>query len=98
MVILKASSRPHSWTLLRRIEPNMSHPWLVMGHFNEILLPEEMKGQHVRTIRQMTQFQSVIDDLHLHEIKGSDPFYTWSNRRKEETQTWSRLDRVSVNL
>lgn len=90
----QVSLRHHSWTLLRRIAPNPDHPWLLMGDFNEILLPEEMHGHHSRPYRQMEQFQSVIADLGLQEIKGSGPFFTWNNRRQGEAKTWSRLDRV----
>lgn len=35
--------------------------------------------------------------LGMIEIKGTDPFFTWSNKRQGSQEAWSRLDRVFGN-
>lgn len=66
---LKTRLRHYSWDLLRRLSPAMNLLWIVFGDFNE-------------SSKQMANFSEVIHDLNLYEIKGNDPFYTWSNKTK----------------
>lgn len=75
----------------------VSNHGLIISDFNEIFLPFEMKSMSYRDPVHMAQFQSVVDNLDLFEIKQIDPFYTWCNRRSDAHAAWSLLDCVFGN-
>lgn len=49
--------KKESWNLLRHLRTSNSHPWLVVGDFNEILFSFEKKGGQLREERQMVEFR-----------------------------------------
>lgn len=51
----------------------------------------------VNKCAQMKAFKKIVNMLGMIEIKGTDLFFTWSNKRQGNKKTWSRLGRVSGN-
>ncbi|GMJ04188.1 hypothetical protein HRI_004088000 [Hibiscus trionum] len=60
--------REESWDLLRNLSVDQSHPWLVIGDFNEILLSSEKRGGRIRSARSMEAFRRALGDCDLEDL------------------------------
>ena len=88
----KASERHHMWTTLRRIKPNTTEPWLMMGDFNETMWQHEHFSETKRSERRMADFRNVLSFCNLHDMDFSGPTYTFDNKQKGKKmleQDWS---------
>ena len=55
--------------------------WTVGGDFNIIRSLEEKQGGSRRLDRDSSNFNSLIDDLHLIDLEANNGIHTWTNRR-----------------
>ncbi|XP_021732888.1 uncharacterized protein LOC110699669 [Chenopodium quinoa] len=84
------------WEGIRNI--SIQHfPWLCAGDFNSVLnTSDRLHGTDV-TDYETRDFQSLVDDLDLTEVKRKGAFYSWSNKAHTGPRTLSRIDRVFGN-
>ncbi|XP_021738025.1 uncharacterized protein LOC110704529 [Chenopodium quinoa] len=84
------------WEGLRSISIQHS-PWLCVGDYNSVLhTSDRLHGADV-TDYETRDFQNLVDDLDLTEIKSKGSFYSWSNKAHTIPRTLSRLDKVFGN-
>ncbi|XP_021737701.1 uncharacterized protein LOC110704215 [Chenopodium quinoa] len=84
------------WEGIRNISIQHS-PWLYAGDFNSVLHTlDRLHGTGV-TDYETRDFQSLVDDLDLTEVKSKGAFYSWSNKAHTGPRTLSRIDRVFGN-
>lgn len=84
------------WSHLCNLSPNIQSSWLLMGDWNEILLPSEQKGcifSHSRSIA----FRRVLDVSGLLDLNTSGGKFTW-HRKQGYKQMAKKLDRGLANL
>ncbi|XP_073360502.1 uncharacterized protein [Aegilops tauschii subsp. strangulata] len=93
----QVSERYRTWDLLRGIAGSNNQPWVVMGDFNEVLLPSEHDGVGNRSQAQMDSFRDALDTCGLTDIgyKGRD--WTFEKKVTGGTYTRVRLDRCVAN-
>ncbi|XP_021728495.1 uncharacterized protein LOC110695590 [Chenopodium quinoa] len=73
------------------------YPWLCAGDYNSVLhTSDRLHGNEV-TDYETIDFQSLVDDLDLTEVKSKGAFYSWSNKAHTGPRTLSRIDRVFGN-
>ncbi|GMJ05748.1 hypothetical protein HRI_004244000 [Hibiscus trionum] len=89
--------RGESWDILRNLSADQSHPWLVIGDFNEILLSSEKRGGRIRSDRSMEAFRRALEDCDLEDLGFSGNWYTWEKGRLSSNVIRERLDRGVVN-
>ncbi|KAK4390395.1 hypothetical protein Sango_2102800 [Sesamum angolense] len=76
------------WEELTSIS-NQHAPWLVGGHFNVILHPNENQGVDMRRMGPIDDFNDMMIDTGLMDAGFEGHPFTWTNKR-----VWKRLDRV----
>ncbi|KAA3488997.1 reverse transcriptase [Gossypium australe] len=91
------SNKNDSWNLLRKLEEDKTHPWLVCGDFNEILYSSEKSGGIPRKERKMESFREVLEECQLEDIGYSGAWFTWERGNFAETNIRERLDRGVAN-
>lgn len=57
-------------------------PWLIGGHFNEILYDGEKKGGSMHSLSQISAFRDVLNSCNLQDLSCLGDQFTWCNRRK----------------
>jgi endonuclease/exonuclease/phosphatase family metal-dependent hydrolase len=92
-----SSKRDESWATLRHLKLCGPIPWLCAGDFNEIVDQSEKEGYAVRREAQMVRFREALEECQLGDLGFVGPFFTWSNRRMDDTYTRERLDRAVAN-
>ncbi|KAA3486868.1 reverse transcriptase [Gossypium australe] len=86
-----------SWTLLRKLGEDQSHPWQVKENFNEIMYTFEKVGGTPRDERKIEAFQETLEDCQLEDIGYSGVWFTWERGNFAETNIKERLERGVVN-
>ena len=71
------SHRDELWDHLVVLRQNFSLPWMLMGDFNEIILPHELKGG-VFSFRRARKFAEVLDACNLMDVGSTGNLFTWS--------------------
>ncbi|KAF7842623.1 putative ribonuclease H protein At1g65750 family [Senna tora] len=74
----------------------MLAPWLVLGDFNDILLPNEVKGGNFYP-RKAEKFSNHLDSCSLSDIGAKGPLYTWRRAMRNNIIVSKRLDRAVAN-
>ncbi|XP_021765919.1 uncharacterized protein LOC110730423 [Chenopodium quinoa] len=70
------------------------YPWLFAGEFNSVLhTSDRLHGTDV-TDYETRDFQSLVDDLDLIEVKSKGAFYSWSNKAHTGPRSLSKIDRA----
>jgi endonuclease/exonuclease/phosphatase family metal-dependent hydrolase len=82
------------WTLLRRINPKSTEPWLMMGDFNEAMWQEDHISRSKRSERLMMDFREVLSHCDLHDIGFVGTPWTWDNKQQGQRNVKVRLDRA----
>lgn len=70
------SDRNSLWGELKAIKESATSPLLVIGDFNEVILPEERKG-HSIAITSMEDFRNWADDMELIDLPLVGRKYMW---------------------
>jgi hypothetical protein len=81
---LKASEHHQMWTLLRRIRPLSSEPWMMTGDFNEAMWQGEHFSHTRRSERLMRDFREVLSDCDLHDLGFARTPWTFDNHQQGE--------------
>jgi len=92
-----ATQREQLWEDLRLI--NLAHgqiPWAILGYFNIARYMDEKLGGNKLTFKQLTSFNTLIDDLSLSEIRSSANYWSWHNNVGDR-RILVRLARVLCN-
>ncbi|KAL2986798.1 hypothetical protein AAZX31_12G226800 [Glycine max] len=83
------------WDHLTSIRSNILDPWLLVGDFNEFVMPTEMRGRKFIATRG-NLMMSMIDACSLIDIEATGMKYTWY-RKQVGNVTTKRLDRALVD-
>ena len=83
------------WDHLTSIRSNILDPWLLVGDFNEIVMPTEMRGRKFIATRG-DLMMAMIDACSLIDIEATGMKYTWY-RKQVGNVTTKRLDRALVD-
>lgn len=89
--------RRDSWSLLRELANQSSLPWAVMGDFNDMLLANEKRGQHMHPVWLLNGFRDALFDCGISDLDMEGHPFTWEKSRGTERWVEERLDRVCVN-
>ncbi|KAA3489221.1 reverse transcriptase [Gossypium australe] len=92
-----ANRKNDTWTLLKRLGEDQSHPWLVKGDFNEILYSFEKDGGVPRDERKLEVFRETLEDCKLEDIGHSRVCFTWKRGNFVENNAKERLDRGTIH-
>ncbi|XP_062088717.1 uncharacterized protein LOC133795278 [Humulus lupulus] len=88
--------RKNLWAQLQVPQVN-SRPWLVVGDFNVVFeYDDRIGGRQVSAMEVEDSSQWRAKSL-LIDLRSSGSFFTWSNKQKEGSRIFSKLDRVFVN-
>lgn len=90
----KAHERHNMWTLLRRIKPNSTAPWCLMGDFNEAMWQFEHFSEHKRKEKQMLDFREILSHCDVFDLGFIGTPWTYDNKRKGGYNVRVRLDRA----
>lgn len=93
----ETSKRADTWNLLKRLNDQMTIPWICIGDYNEILCDGDKNGGATRPDRQLEAFREVVSACNFQEIPVVGPFYTWSRGLGTELIE-IRLDRALANF
>ncbi|XP_060182379.1 uncharacterized protein LOC132612052 [Lycium barbarum] len=85
------------WDDLRLIANNSNSPWMVVGDFNCILVPEEKKGGTIHRMSKSMPLLNFMMDCSLVDAGYIGSTYTWCNGRGPRHRVWERLDRALTN-
>ncbi|KAF7835740.1 ribonuclease H [Senna tora] len=91
------ASRGLLWDHLRSLKPLIKVPWLVLGDFNEILLPSEVSGGSFYA-RRADNFSKVLEDCELMDLGAKGSPFTWRRNTRSNTKVAKRLDRALSNI
>lgn len=81
------------WDHLISLRGSISEPWLLMGDFNEILLPTEVRGGNFIANRA-AKFSEVLDRCGLLDLKAKGGKFTWFRKTQGNQHIHKRLDRA----
>ncbi|XP_074270906.1 uncharacterized protein LOC141594815 [Silene latifolia] len=87
------ADRHLSWELLRLLGRQSTLPWLCIGDYNEVLFSTKMKGGS-RAQWQMNNFQAVVNECGLRDIRWEGYRYTWDNGQAGVDNRQSMIDRA----
>ncbi|XP_074298402.1 uncharacterized protein LOC141629274 [Silene latifolia] len=74
-----------------------STPWLVLGDVNCVRTTKERISSGPPNTATMNEFNEVVANDGLDEIRAQGYCFTWSNKQDHEERKWVRLDRTMVN-
>ncbi|XP_062085617.1 uncharacterized protein LOC133791714 [Humulus lupulus] len=72
-------------------------PWLVVGDFNAVFEFDDRIGGRMVTALEVEDSRQWRAKALLNELRSSGSFFTWSNKQKEGSRIFSKLDRVLIN-
>ncbi|XP_062093733.1 uncharacterized protein LOC133799749 [Humulus lupulus] len=72
-------------------------PWLVVGDFNAVFEFDDRIGGRMVTALEVEDSRQWRAKTMLNELRSSGSFFTWSNKQKEGSRIFSKLDRVLIN-
>lgn len=87
------SIRELLWDHMGVIRTTVTGPWLLMGDFNEILMPSEVRGGPFLAHRAQN-FARVMDLCGLMDLGSTGLFFTWTRCAVGEIPIFKRLDRA----
>ncbi|PPD91794.1 hypothetical protein GOBAR_DD11260 [Gossypium barbadense] len=91
------NNREQSWYLLRRVGNLIHDDWIIGRDFNAILNDGEKIGGRLKSRVSMDEFEKVLNELALVDIKTNKGWFTWSNNRYGLGFVKEHLDRFMVS-
>lgn len=88
--------RESLWQHLCLMRKKVSNPWLLLGDFNEILLPSEVKGG-IYSISRAGKFANVMETCGLLDLGATGSLFTWYRMVYGSHVVSKRLDRAVVD-
>lgn len=92
-----SSKREKSSRLLETLQPCSRTPWVIIGHFNEILYQHEMERGKPRSERVMSNFCQALEHCQVSTLVQQGDIYTWSKELEDKSFMKERLDRALIN-
>lgn len=91
------SNQTHLWQYLCDFNTAINCPWLMIGDFNEILLPGDQRGENVSTARAKV-FARMLDQCGMVDLHTIGSRYTWHRNCKGNRFIAKNLDRSLANI
>lgn len=85
------------WKLTGNISDMDSKPWLILGDFNELSSPDEKLFFSWGNSTRYNNFNNVINQNNLIDLRYSDNPFTWHNKKNDQDAIFSKLDRAMAN-
>ena len=85
--------RQQQWNYLASLQTYINGPWLLMGDFNDIVFPSEVKGG-VFSVNFADKFSEVIEKCRLIDLGATGSFYTWYRKEFGVLKISKSLDRA----
>jgi hypothetical protein len=79
------------------LNANVDGPWMIVGDFNEVILPSEQKGGNFNQSRADALLK-VMDECHFVDIATSGTKFTWVRNCTGQRRISKKLDRGIANL
>ncbi|XP_075111394.1 uncharacterized protein LOC142181775 [Nicotiana tabacum] len=89
--------REAMWQGLKQVALGVHVPWLIIGDFNAMLLPQYRIFGNPVTYAEIKAYSEYVTDLLLSELQWKDEYYIWSNKQGGADRVCSRLDRAFGN-
>jgi len=86
-------NREKLWSYLIFIRGDILSLWVMIGDFNEVLLPSEIKGG-IFTAKQAEKFSNMIEQCNLIDLGATRSTYTWTRKERGILKVAKRLDRA----
>lgn len=97
-----SNHRTQLWHALKSMATShitAADPWLLVGDFNSLLLPQDKQGGRWDPRSGGNRhFQNFMDEVNLTDLGFVGPPFTWSNNRSPPNRILERLDRGLGNL
>ncbi|PNX93586.1 ribonuclease H, partial [Trifolium pratense] len=91
------TKRLELWQHLISLNANFVGPWMVIGDFNEIILPNEQKGGNFSQNRADALLR-VVEECQFVDIATTGNKYTWARNCMGQRRIFKKLDRGIANL
>jgi endonuclease/exonuclease/phosphatase family metal-dependent hydrolase len=92
-----SSLRPNFWNYLAHLSQNITNPWMLIGDFNETLLPSDQQGGIFNNARAAI-FAKFMDDCNLLDLTTTGGRYTWHRNNNGRRILSKKLDRSLANV
>lgn len=86
-------SRELFWAYLSHLRANINGLWLLMGDFNGILLPSEVKGGHY-SLNNASKFAGMMEECGLLDLGATSSSFTWYRKNEGLHRISKRLERA----
>lgn len=70
------------WNNLATVAESHNLPWVIAGHFNELLNSNDKFGGRKISITRSLLFKECLDKCNMIDLGFSGPRFTWTNRRE----------------
>ncbi|XP_020680279.1 uncharacterized protein LOC110097948 [Dendrobium catenatum] len=84
------------WKDLTDLVVGISIPWIILGDFNCCRSPHEKAGGSLLTNSKISDFNSLIFNIAVHDLSYVGHYFTWFNQRAKNP-IHIKLDRMRVN-
>ena len=91
------SLRELLWEHLGDLRQCVMFPWMLIGDFNEVLLPSELKGGEF-SFAHVNRFARMMENCELMDIGTIGNKFTWCCTIQGRRHMVMRLDRVLVDV
>jgi hypothetical protein len=91
------TSRIELWNHIIELRRDIVDPWLLMGDFNDIILPSEQKGGTF-SHSQAGALLNVYDKCNLMDIKTTGGIFTWNRPCPRNRMVFRKLDRAIADV
>ena len=89
----EASSKHHTWSLMKEIRDSVTVPIIFFGDFNEILHASEKDGGAVPRESQMNDFRESVELCGIRDLGFRGGTFTWRRGNDPNSMIRERLDR-----
>ena len=85
--------RQQLWNYLASLRTHIDGLWLLMGDFNEIVFPSEVKGG-LFSLNSTDKFSEIIEKCRLIDLGATGSLYTWYRKESGVLKIAKRLDQA----
>lgn len=89
--------RPNLWTYLTNISHTINNPWMLIGDFNETLIPSDQRGG-IFNHNRAALFYNFMNNCNLLDLTTTGGRFTWHRNRNGIRIISKKLDRGMANV
>ena len=89
--------RPNLWSYLTNISHNITSPWMLIGDFNETLIPSDQRGGIFHQNRAAL-FSNFMNNCNLLDLSTTGGRFTWHHNHNGIRILSKKLDRSLANV